>query len=115
MTKAQEMLELADLIEEGEGLMLMRSCKETPLPFQIGIKRTAIVIAALRLAAQADVPGGQPQRSPVAYRWRMRSAIDPSYVSYWSFGAEHPKIPEGLPCDIEPLYADTRPVQTKGE
>jgi hypothetical protein len=61
MTKAQEMLELADLIEEGEGLMLMRSCKETPLPFQIGIKRTAIVIAALRLAAQADAPGGQPQ------------------------------------------------------
>jgi hypothetical protein len=93
-------------------------------------------LAALRLAAQADAPGGergtlanqspdvdpnlftaQPQRSqePVAYRWRMRSAIDPSYVSYWSFGAEHPKIPEGLPCDIEPLYADTRPDRESGQ
>jgi hypothetical protein len=117
MSKANEMM---DLIERADEYLSTIKNKGNCGPHHLVSDMRAC------LAAQADTPTidntpscGQendyrralPQRSqePVAYRWRMRSAIDPSYVSYWSFGAEHPKIPEGLPCDIEPLYADTRP------
>ena len=43
-----EMLTLANLIEAGEGLITLRLRNGTTYPYQLGVKRTAMVIAALR-------------------------------------------------------------------
>lgn len=67
MTKAQEMLDLAREIEdESDGLLMMKPIG----PVQLGIRKSAAVVAALRLAAQSDAPDGQPQSPPDAWRWR---------------------------------------------
>jgi hypothetical protein len=57
MTKAQEMLDLADRIEErAEGHSPNFDISLYARPGEL-----MTIVAALRLAAQADAPGGQPQ------------------------------------------------------
>lgn len=54
LASIKELKALADLIEAGDGLLLMRLRNGTTYPYQLGIKRTAMVIAALRQAAARE-------------------------------------------------------------
>lgn len=69
MTEKQELLDLADEIEQSDGIVLML----TGYTRQIGIRRTASVIAALRAAA----PSHHPRREePVAWWCEFDGHID---------------------------------------
>lgn len=104
-----ELLALADEIETSDGLYRLDSKLGEHQGYQLGIKKTAQVVAALRLAAKPDDDGvirdaaryrwlknmerqSRSNRWPHLTQWPYAPDIDPEKVpQVWEGGKYHPE------------------------
>lgn len=94
MTTKEEMVKLADEIEASHGLFTMHDDK----PRQLGIRKSAVVNAALRrLASSEDGVKGEPE--PVAWRWQQ-----PGWNEHWIYNPEPGWLAEQRNIVKQPLY-----------
>ena len=94
MATKEEMVKLADEIEASHGLFTMHDDK----PRQLGIRKSAVVIDALRrLASSEDAVKGEPE--PVAWRWQQ-----PGWNEHWIYNPEPGWLAEQRNIVKQPLY-----------
>jgi hypothetical protein len=106
MTSAQTMLELADEIEKSDGLVMMLS----PGPRQLGIRKSAMVVAALRTASERLTAGTGELEAAIEVLDFLNSIEGAGYGGMASFEIARQHIRA-----LSVSRPDSSPTENKGE